>query len=103
MKRTIGLLMFAIVLVSLAPATFVSVGIELQPTLLWSVPLAAQTQPQQAVVETSAGTFIIDLDSATAPNHVAYFSRQAQTGAYDGTIFHRMVKYGIVQGGDPHP
>jgi hypothetical protein len=25
----------------------------------------------------------------------------AQEGAYDGTTFHRMVKYGIIQGGDP--
>ena len=25
----------------------------------------------------------------------------AQEGGYDGTIFHRMVRYGMVQGGDP--
>jgi cyclophilin family peptidyl-prolyl cis-trans isomerase len=61
----------------------------------------AQTPPRQAVVETSSGTFIIDLSQDTAPNQVAYFIKQAQEGAYDGTIFHRMVKYGMVQGGDP--
>ena len=27
--------------------------------------------------------------------------KQAGGGAYDGTTFHRMVKYGMVQGGDP--
>lgn len=63
--------------------------------------LQAQTPPKQAVVETSAGSFIIDLSSVEAPNHVAYFVKQAEAGAYDHTVFHRMVKYGIVQGGDP--
>jgi peptidyl-prolyl cis-trans isomerase B (cyclophilin B) len=53
------------------------------------------------VVETSAGTFVIDLTPETAPNQVAHFTRLAQEGVYDGTIFHRVVKYGMVQGGDP--
>ena len=57
--------------------------------------------PKQAVVETSAGTFIIDLATDAAPNQAAYFMKLSAEGAYDGTIFHRMVKYGIVQGGDP--
>jgi peptidyl-prolyl cis-trans isomerase B (cyclophilin B) len=67
----------------------------------FSAVVLAQAAPRQAVVDTSAGTFIIDLDPAAAPSTVAYFERQAQAGAYDGTIFHRMVKYGMVQGGDP--
>jgi peptidyl-prolyl cis-trans isomerase B (cyclophilin B) len=61
----------------------------------------AQTPPQQAVVETSAGTFVLDLDPAAAPNTTAYFMKLAASGAYDGTTFHRAVKYGMVQGGDP--
>src|SRR3989442_9689730 len=63
--------------------------------------LQATAPPKQAVVETAAGTFIIDLDQEAAPNHVAHFMKLAQQGAYDGTTFHRMVKYGMVQGGDP--
>jgi peptidyl-prolyl cis-trans isomerase B (cyclophilin B) len=57
--------------------------------------------PRQAVVETSLGTFVIDLDPDAAPRQVEYFVKVATDGGYDGTIFHRVVKYGIVQGGDP--
>jgi peptidyl-prolyl cis-trans isomerase B (cyclophilin B) len=63
--------------------------------------VAAQSSPKQAVVDTSAGTFVIDLAPDAAPNQTAHFMRLAEQGAYDGTIFHRVVKYGMVQGGDP--
>ncbi len=66
-------------------------------------PAAAQTPapPKQAVIETALGSFIVDLTPQTAPNQVAHFIAQAQSGAYDGTTFHRMVKFGMIQGGDP--
>ena len=57
--------------------------------------------PTQAVVDTTAGTFVIDLDSAAAPLTTAYFMKTAASGGFNGTIFHKMIKYGIVQGGDP--
>lgn len=60
-----------------------------------------QSAPKQAVVETSAGTFVIDLTPETAPNQVAYFTKLAVEGGYDGTTFHTMVPNGMVQGGDP--
>lgn len=66
-------------------------------------PAAARAQQtvKQATVETSAGTFVIDLDPVAAPNQVAYFTRLAQDGSYEGTTFHRVVRMGMVQGGDP--
>ena len=65
-------------------------------------PIAAAAQtPQQAVLETSAGTIVWDLLADKAPNHVALFIKTAREGGLDGTSFHRMVRYGVVQGGDP--
>jgi len=56
---------------------------------------------KQAVVETDLGTIVIDLLPEAAPNHVGYFIKNAEDGTYVGTVFHRVVRRGIVQGGDP--
>src|SRR3989442_626219 len=56
---------------------------------------------KQAVVETTAGIFVIDLDATSTPFTTAYFMKTASAGGFSGTIFHKMIKYGIVQGGDP--
>jgi peptidyl-prolyl cis-trans isomerase B (cyclophilin B) len=55
----------------------------------------------QAVVDTSAGTFILEFYPDQAPMHVRQFIQLAREGFYNGTIFHSMVAHGIVQGGDP--
>ncbi len=60
-----------------------------------------QMAHKQAVVETTRGTFVIALLPEVAPNHVGYFMKLAREGAYDGTTFHRAVRLGIIQGGDP--
>ena len=56
---------------------------------------------KQAVFETDRGTITIDLRPDLAPNHVGLVMRLAGEGHFDGTTFHRMVRHGIVQGGDP--
>jgi cyclophilin family peptidyl-prolyl cis-trans isomerase len=61
----------------------------------------AEMENKQAVIETTAGTIVIDLLADAAPNHVGYFIKLAREGAYNGTTFHRLIKYGIIQGGDP--
>ncbi len=61
----------------------------------------AEMAGKQAVLETTAGTIVVDLLPEAAPNHVGYFIKLAREGAYAGTTFHRLIKYGIVQGGDP--
>src|SRR5437667_3307308 len=71
--------------------------------LLLSLMLFQQEDPKQlqAVVETSAGSFIVEFYSDQAPNHVRKFIELARQGFYNGTTFHSMVAHGIVQAGDP--
>ncbi len=64
------------------------------------LPLAEMTG-KQAVVTTTAGVFVVALRPDLAPNHVGYFMKLARDGAYNGTIFHRVIRLAIVQGGDP--
>jgi peptidyl-prolyl cis-trans isomerase B (cyclophilin B) len=68
----------------------------------FTTPLSlAEMTGKQAVVNTSAGTIVIDLRPDLAPNHVGYFMKLARDRAYDGTTFHRLVRMAIIQGGDP--
>ena len=60
-----------------------------------------QMKGKQAVVETSAGKFVIQLQPDVAPNHVGHFMKLARDGSYVDTIFHRVIRYGLIQGGDP--
>jgi len=54
-----------------------------------------------AAVETSCGTFDIDLASRQAPKTVNSFVFLAEEGFYDGLDFHRIVPEFVIQGGDP--
>jgi len=50
-------------------------------TSFFTTPLTlADMQQKQAVVETSAGTFVIQLLPEAAPNHVGYFIKLAREG-----------------------
>jgi len=55
----------------------------------------------QAILDTSGGPIVIEFFPNDAPRHVESFVKNARGGAYDGTTFHRLVKYGLIQGGDP--
>ena len=56
----------------------------------------------QAVVETTAGNFVLEFYVDQAPNHVDHFLQLVQEGFYNGTTFHSMFEHGIIQGGDPN-
>src|ERR1044072_5156797 len=72
-----------------------------QPSLFASPSPKAEVTNKQAVVETSMGTFVIALLPEKAPNHVGYFIQQSRAGTYAGTTFFRLLRYGLIQGGDP--
>jgi peptidyl-prolyl cis-trans isomerase B (cyclophilin B) len=49
--------------------------------------------------ETSLGSFVLELNEAKAPTTVANFLAYVDDGHFDGTIFHRVIKGFMIQGG----
>ena len=83
------------------PATTKPVPASTTPQSFTTPLTIEEMKDKQAVVDTDLGTIIIDLLPEATPNHVGYFIKNAQEGLYNGTIFHRVVRQGIIQGGDP--
>jgi peptidyl-prolyl cis-trans isomerase B (cyclophilin B) len=54
-------------------------------------------------MQTSAGTIRIELDDAKAPVSTQNFLEYVRSGHYDGTVFHRVIKGFMVQGGGFEP
>jgi peptidyl-prolyl cis-trans isomerase B (cyclophilin B) len=52
---------------------------------------------------TSAGVIRIELDDVKAPKSVANFLAYVNKGHYDGTVFHRVIKNFMIQGGGMTP
>ncbi|MES2717265.1 MAG: peptidylprolyl isomerase [Pseudomonadota bacterium] len=52
---------------------------------------------------TSAGNLRIELDDAKAPATVENFLAYVNKGHYDGTVFHRVIKGFMIQGGGFEP
>ncbi len=63
--------------------------------------LAQPAADVEAVVVTDLGTFRFEFAPDKAPRHVEHFLALARQGYYDGSAFHRVVSYGMIQGGDP--
>ncbi len=56
----------------------------------------------QATIETKFGKIVFKLLPELAPEHVRNFVKLAQSGFYDGTLFHRVIPGFMIQGGDPN-
>ena len=55
-----------------------------------------------AVIKTSDGEMVVQFWADAAPNTIDNFKKLARQGFFDGTIFHRIVKGFMIQGGDPN-
>ncbi len=53
------------------------------------------------VLETNLGNIEVKLLDGVAPKACENFSKLADTGFYNGIIFHRVIKGFMIQGGDP--
>jgi len=62
----------------------------------------AAAQNEVAVIKTSEGDMVVQFWSDAAPNTIENFKKLARQGFYNGTIFHRIVKGFMIQGGDPN-
>ena len=60
---------------------------------------AAQSKNPVVVIATSLGDITVELDPAKAPISVDNFLQYVKASHYDGTIFHRVIKGFMIQGG----
>ena len=59
----------------------------------------ADTSNPRVQLETNRGVIVLELDSTSAPKTVENFLQYVRDGFYDGTIFHRVIKGFMIQGG----
>jgi len=60
------------------------------------------TSNEVAVIKTNEGEMVVQFWTDAAPNTIENFKKLAHQRLYDGTIFHRIVKGFMIQGGDPN-
>ena len=58
-------------------------------------------QAIEATITTHEGVIVVDLNFKEATNTVANFVELANSGFYDGLVFHRVIPGFMIQGGDP--
>jgi cyclophilin family peptidyl-prolyl cis-trans isomerase len=59
----------------------------------------AAAQDPVVVIETNLGNITAELDRRNAPVSVANFLAYAESGFYNGTVFHRVIRGFMIQGG----
>ena len=69
--------------------------------LFLGTPFAFADFDTLVVLETNSGNITIEFFPEDAPKHVENFITLTESGFYDNTIFHRVIKDFMIQGGDP--
>ncbi len=62
-----------------------------------------QENTMQVSLKTNKGEILLELDGKNAPNTVENFVQYVKDGHYNGTIFHRVIKGFMIQGGGFNP
>lgn len=117
MKKTIGLLLVLLVLLALVTSCDVKkeekdpyadhVAPKAEDIDLTHIKDKSQISESDTVTDwvvfeiEDYGDIVIRLYPEVAPRTVTNFKRLVKAGFYDGTIFHRVVEYVLIQGGDP--
>ena len=63
------------------------------------LPVAAAGADPVVKLETNYGDILLRLDARKAPMTVSNFVQYVKAGHYDGTVFHRVIKNFMIQGG----
>lgn len=80
-----------------------------QTTVAFAGTSTAQAKPAAAnpaptvLIKTSAGEIVVELDPAKAPKTVDNFLQYVKAGFYNGTVFHRVIRGFMIQGGGYTP
>src|SRR5437016_5965130 len=74
----------------------------LTTTYMAQTPTTTASATEVAVIKTSEGDMVVQFWTDAAPNTIENFKKLARSGFYNGTIFHRIVKGFMIQGGDPN-
>ncbi len=79
-------------------ALMISLGIAvISPNL--AAQSTANSDNPKAIIHTSMGDISIELFADKSPASVENFIRYANSGFYDGTVFHRVISHFMIQGG----
>jgi len=88
---------FAIRIIGKICLTFAFIGMSFT-----GIPRAEGNEGEKMVVfETTQGVIEIKLNESAAPKACENFTGLVEKGYYDGTVFHRVIKNFMIQGGDP--
>jgi cyclophilin family peptidyl-prolyl cis-trans isomerase len=71
-------------------------------TTMTNTTMTPNNESKLAVLDTAQGPITMEFFPNVAPIHVSNFEKLAESGFYNGTIFHRIVKGFVIQGGDPN-
>ncbi|HEX2306468.1 MAG TPA: peptidylprolyl isomerase [Nitrososphaeraceae archaeon] len=65
-----------------------------------NIDMKSTNESKLALIDTTQGPITIEFFPDVAPMHVSNFEKLADSGFYNGTVFHRIVKGFVIQGGD---